>query len=138
LTDEEWVVMRRHPSYAYEWLSHIQFLRPALEIPYCHHERWDGSGYPRGLVGTQIPLAARVFAIIDVYDGVTSDRPYRDAWSEEHALHYIREGSGTLFDPRAVDAFLALRSHVRPEAEVFYQGDRRAERAREELVDANS
>jgi HAMP domain-containing protein len=136
LTDEEWVVMRRHPSYAYEWLSHIPFLRPALEIPYCHHERWDGSGYPRGLVGLQIPLAARMFAIIDVYDGVTSDRPYRDAWSEERALHYIREGSGTLFDSRAVDAFLALKTKVRPDAEVVYQSRGARARAEDpELVD---
>jgi putative nucleotidyltransferase with HDIG domain len=121
LTDEEWEVMRRHPTYAYEWLSHIQLLKPALEIPYGHHERWDGSGYPRGLVGTQISMAARIFAVVDVYDGVTSDRPYRDAWSEEHAMRYIVEGSGILFDPAVVAAFVQLKTEAPPSAEVVYR-----------------
>lgn len=77
--------------YAYELLSPIEFMRPALEIPYSHHERWDGTGYPRGLRGEQIPLAARIFAVVDVYDALTSERPYRAAWPSERAIAYIRE-----------------------------------------------
>lgn len=108
LTPEEWVIMRSHPSLAYELLSHIEFLRPALDIPYAHHERWDGSGYPRGLKGEEIPMAARMFAVIDVYDALVSDRPYRSAWTEEQALDYIRAGSGTHFDPQVVEVFLEM------------------------------
>lgn len=108
LTPDEWVIMRSHPSLAYELLSHIEFLRPALDIPYAHHERWDGSGYPRGLKGEEIPLAARMFAVVDVYDALVSDRPYRSAWSEEQALDYIRAGSGTHFDPQVVEVFLEM------------------------------
>jgi hypothetical protein len=106
LTDEEWVIMRRHPLYAYEMLSPIEYLRPALDIPYCHHEKWDGTGYPRGLKGEQIPLAARIFAVVDVWDALTSDRPYRPAWSKERALAYLIEQKGRHFDPKAVDLFL--------------------------------
>jgi PAS domain S-box-containing protein len=106
LTEEERAVMRKHPEYAYRWLSRIEFLRPALDIPYCHHERWDGSGYPRGLRGEEIPLAARIFAVADVFDALTSDRPYRKAWSREDAVRYIREQAGRQFDPRVVEAFL--------------------------------
>jgi len=106
LTDEEWVIMRRHPLYAYEMLAPIEYLRPALDIPYCHHEKWDGTGYPRGLKGEQIPLAARIFAVVDVWDALTSDRPYRPAWSKERALAYIIEQTGRHFDPRAVELFL--------------------------------
>jgi HD-GYP domain-containing protein (c-di-GMP phosphodiesterase class II) len=108
LTDEEWDTMRRHPVYAYEMLSSVAFLRPALDIPYCHHEKWDGTGYPRGLKGEQIPLAARIFAVVDVWDALCSDRPYRDAWPEEKALAHIREQAGKHFDPRVVNVFLAL------------------------------
>ncbi|HVF99782.1 MAG TPA: HD domain-containing phosphohydrolase, partial [Chloroflexia bacterium] len=108
LTDEEWVIMRKHPVYAYELLSPISFLRPALDIPYCHHEKWDGTGYPRGLKGEQIPLAARIFAVVDVYDALRSDRPYRAAWPEEQVLAHIRELSGTHLDSRVVEAFLEL------------------------------
>jgi PAS domain S-box-containing protein len=106
LSDEEWQIMRQHPVYAYEWLSPIQYLRPALDIPYAHHERWDGTGYPLGLEGEQIPLAARIFAIVDVWDALNSDRPYRKAWSIEKILGHIREQSGNHFDPRVVDAFI--------------------------------
>jgi putative nucleotidyltransferase with HDIG domain len=106
LTDEEWVLMRKHPVYAYEMLSRIEYLRPAIDIPYCHHEKWDGSGYPRGLKGEQIPLPARIFAVVDVYDALTSDRPYRPAWSEEKTLQLIREDSGKHFDPKVVEVFL--------------------------------
>ncbi len=108
LTEEEWSLMRRHTTYARDLLSPIPFLRPALEIPYSHHERWDGSGYPEGLRGEAIPLAARVFAVADVYDALTSDRPYRAAWTRERALHHIRDQAGSHFDPAVVDAFLQL------------------------------
>ena len=108
LTDEEWTLMKRHPVYAYEWLKHIEFLRPALEIPYSHHERWDGTGYPRGLKGEAIPLAARIFAVVDAWDAMTSDRPYRKALSREQAVEELRKGAGTQFDPRIVEAFLQM------------------------------
>ncbi|MDR5696761.1 MAG: HD domain-containing phosphohydrolase [Armatimonadota bacterium] len=106
LTDEEWEVMRRHPVYAYEMLSPIAHLRPALDIPYAHHERWDGTGYPGGLRGPQIPLAARVFAVVDVWDALRSDRPYRRAWSDEMARAYIAQQAGRQFDPEVVRVFL--------------------------------
>jgi PAS domain S-box-containing protein/putative nucleotidyltransferase with HDIG domain len=108
LTAEEWEVMKRHTTYAYELLSPIPFLQSAIDIPYCHHERWDGTGYPRGLRGEQIPLAARIFSVVDVFDALTSDRPYRRAWSKERALAYLREQAGTQFDPAAVEAFLEM------------------------------
>lgn len=108
LTDEEWEIMRKHPQYAYEMLSPIAYLRPALDIPYCHHEKWDGTGYPRGLKGVEIPLAARLFAVVDVWDAVTSNRPYRPAWTEEQALEYVRGQSGSHFDPQAVELFLRM------------------------------
>ena len=105
LTDEEWVIMRKHPLFSYELLIPISYLRPALDIPYCHHEKWDGSGYPRGLKGDQIPLAARAFAVVDVWDALMSDRPYRKAWSREKVLEYIRDQAGKSFDPKVVDTF---------------------------------
>jgi PAS domain S-box-containing protein/putative nucleotidyltransferase with HDIG domain len=108
LTDEEWVIMRQHPVYAYELLSPISFLRPALDIPYCHHEKWDGTGYPNGLKGTQIPLAARLFAVVDVWDALCSDRPYRPAWSEDKARDYLTDLAGVQFEAQAVDALFAL------------------------------
>ena len=100
--------MRMHPIYAYQWLSPIPFLLPALDIPYCHHEKWDGSGYPRGLKGDEIPLAARLFAVLDVWDALTSDRPYRLAWSKREALNYIKEQAGKHFDPNVVQEFLKM------------------------------
>jgi HD-GYP domain-containing protein (c-di-GMP phosphodiesterase class II) len=108
LTDEEWVVMKRHPVYAYELIYPITHLRPSLDIPYCHHEKWDGTGYPRGLKGEEIPLAARIFTVVDVWDALTSDRPYRKAWPSRKALDYIREQSGKYFDPHIVEVFLSL------------------------------
>ncbi len=108
LTDTEWAVMRRHPVYAYELLRSIPFLRMALDIPHFHHEKWDGSGYPQGLSGDAIPLAARIFAVVDVWDALTSNRPYRSAWSHERAEAYLREQSGHHFDPRVVSTFLSL------------------------------
>ncbi len=106
LTEEEWEVMHRHPVNAFELLSPIEYLRPALDIPYCHHEKWDGTGYPRGLRKEQIPLAARIFAVADVYDALTSDRPYRKAWSREKAFAHIRNESGKHFDPKVVEQFI--------------------------------
>ena len=108
LTDEEWVAMRKHPTFAFELLSPIAYLRPALDIPYCHHEKWDGSGYPRGLKGEQIPLAARLFAIVDVWDALRSDRPYRKSWSKEKVIEHIKSLSGTHFEPKAVELFLNM------------------------------
>jgi PAS domain S-box-containing protein/putative nucleotidyltransferase with HDIG domain len=108
LTDEEWTLMRMHPVYAYELMAPIAFLRSALDIPYCHHEKWDGTGYPRGLKGEQIPLAARLFAIVDVWDALRSDRPYRRAWSQEKVRGHIQSLSGTHFDPQVLDTFLQL------------------------------
>jgi len=108
LTDDEWEIMRQHPLYAHKWLSSILYLQPALDIPYCHHEKWDGTGYPRGLNGEQIPVAARIFAVVDVWDALASDRPYRKAWAKKKVLKYIREQSGKQFDPRVVDVFLSI------------------------------
>ncbi len=108
LTDEEWVVMRKHPQFAYDMLYPIEYLRLALDIPYNHHEKWDGTGYPRGTRGEAIPMAARLFAVIDVWDALTSDRPYRPAWSEPEALTYIREQSGRHFDPQVVELFFKV------------------------------
>jgi len=108
LNEEDWALMRQHPVFAYNLLSPLTYLRPALEIPYCHHEKWDGSGYPRGLMGEQIPLMARIFAVVDVWDALISDRPYRKAWTNEKALAYIREQAGLHFDPNIVDAFLKI------------------------------
>jgi len=110
LTDDEWVLMRRHPQFAFEMLSPIHYLGPALDIPYCHHEKWDGTGYPRGLKGEQIPLSARLFAVVDVWDALTSDRPYRPAWTHERTLDHIREQSGKHFDPAVVSAFLQMQA----------------------------
>lgn len=114
LTEEEWVIMKQHPVFAYEMLSPIDYLRPAMAIPYCHHEKWDGTGYPRGLKGQQIPLEARIFALVDVYDALTADRPYRPAWSREKALAYIQEQSGKQFDPEITEAFSALLRKLKP------------------------
>ncbi|MCB9112282.1 MAG: response regulator [Anaerolineales bacterium] len=108
LTDEEWDKMRQHPKYAYDMLYPIEYLRPALDIPYCHHEKWDGTGYPRGLSGEDIPLSARIFAVVDVWDALTSDRPYRNAWDKKKALEYIQEQSGMHLEPRIVEMFTTL------------------------------
>ena len=108
LTDEEWVVMKKHPTLAYEMLSPIHYLRLALEIPYYHHEKWDGSGYPYGIKGVQIPLVARIFAVVDVWDALCSDRPYRSHWPEEKVREHIRALSGTHFDPQVVDVFMQM------------------------------
>jgi putative nucleotidyltransferase with HDIG domain len=108
LTEEEKIEMRKHPQYAYEMLYPIEYLRPALDIAYCHHEWWDGNGYPRGLKGEDIPLSARIFAITDVWDALSSDRPYRKAWEREKIIEYIRDLSGKQFDPHVVEAFFRM------------------------------
>ena len=106
LTEEEWEIMRRHPQFAYEMLSPIAFLQDALDIPHYHHEKWDGSGYPQGLEGEQIPLAARIFAVADVWDALRSDRPYRSAWSVERTREHLHRSAGSHFDPAIVEVFL--------------------------------
>ena len=114
LSEEEWVVMRRHPSYAVEILGPIEFLGPALDIPHYHHERWDGTGYPCGLAGERIPLAARIFAAVDIWDALSYDRPYRRAWPQARVREHLRSLSGTHLDPRVVDAFLGLLAAAEP------------------------
>ena len=108
LNEVEWERMRRHPMYAYDMLSPIAYLLPSLDIPFCHHERWDGSGYPRGLKGEEIPLVARLFSIVDVWDALSSDRPYRKKMPRWEVVSYLREKSGILFDPKLVDIFLSV------------------------------
>lgn len=108
LNEFEQEVMRRHPVYAYEMLKPIEYLHPALEIPYCHHEKWDGTGYPRGLKGEDIPLSARIFAVVDVWDALSHDRPYRKAWESEDVLMMIKRGASSHFDPQVVEKFLEI------------------------------
>jgi PAS domain S-box-containing protein/putative nucleotidyltransferase with HDIG domain len=108
LSDAEWNEMRMHPVYAFEMLHPITYLRSSLDIPYCHHERWDGSGYPKGLKGDQIPLAARIFSIIDVWDALCSDRPYRKGSGQEEVINIIKQNSGVAFDPHVVEVFIDL------------------------------
>jgi len=108
LTEEEWREMRQHPVYAYNLLSPISFLRGVLDIPYCHHEHWDGTGYPRGLKGEQIPLAARIFSVVDNWDALLSDRPYRRAWPRKKVKAYLKDSAGTILDPEIVEIFLAM------------------------------
>src|SRR5437762_14228818 len=100
--------MRKHPTFVYELPLPIEYLKPALDIPFCHHEKWDGTGYPRGLKGVQIPLAARIFAVVDVWDALRSDRPYRVAWPHAKVLEHVRSLSGTHFDPQLVEGFLCM------------------------------
>jgi len=114
LTDKEWEIMRLHPVYAYDLLTPIDSLRPASDIPYCHHEKWDGTGYPRGLKEEEIPLAARIFAMVDVWDQLRANRPYRRAWTIEEAREYIFQHTGTDFDPQVVDIFMKLDLEVKP------------------------
>ncbi|MEI7848249.1 MAG: HD domain-containing phosphohydrolase [Chloroflexota bacterium] len=102
---EDWKIIHEHPLSAYKWFSSVDYLRPALDIPYCHHEKWDGSGYPRGLKGTQIPFSARLFAVVDVWDALTSDRPFRRAVPAAEARQYIEEQAGRHFDPQVVELF---------------------------------
>jgi len=115
LTREEREVMRRHPVYAYDLLASIDFLRPAMDIPYSHHERWNGTGYPLGLLGEQIPLAARIFSVVDVWDALSSDRPYRKAWPHEDVTNYLIEQSGKQFDPDVVKVFIQILEENQPD-----------------------
>jgi len=108
LTDDEWIIMRKHTTFAYETLSPISYLKPALDIPYCHHEKWDGTGYPRELKGELIPLVARLFAVVDVWDALRSNRPYRQSCSENKMLEYLQSLSGSHFDPKVVELFTIL------------------------------
>jgi HD-GYP domain-containing protein (c-di-GMP phosphodiesterase class II) len=108
LTEEEWETMRQHPQYAYNLIYPIPYLRPALDIPYAHHERWDGSGYPRGLKGEDIPLAARIFAVVDIWDALKNNRVYRKAWPEEKVLEYLKNAAGIELDPDIVETFLEM------------------------------
>jgi len=112
LSDDEWVIMKKHPEYAHEMLYPVEHLRPALDIPYCHHEKWDGTGYPQGLKGERIPIAARIFAVVDVWDALCSDRPYRAAWPKEKVVEHIRFLAGSHFDPEVLEAFFQLNWDV--------------------------
>lgn len=113
LTEEEWAIMHQHPRYAYEMLAPVAFIRPALDIPRSHHEKWDGSGYPNGLKEERIPLAARLFAVVDVYDALTSDRPYRQAWPHDRVLEHLRAETGRHFDPRVAALFIGMVGNER-------------------------
>ena len=114
LTEDERILMQKHPVFAFELLSSTHYLNSAaIDIPYCHHEKWDGTGYPRGLKGEDIPLAARLFAVVDVWDALCSDRTYRKGWPVEKFLEYIRSQSGTHFDPQAVELFLLVVSEMK-------------------------
>jgi response regulator RpfG family c-di-GMP phosphodiesterase len=108
LTPEEREIMKMHPTLGYEMLKNIPFLKDAVDVPYCHHERWNGTGYPRGLAGTDIPLLARIFAVVDVYDALTSDRPYRKSWEKSQTIAFIIEERNISFDPEVVDAFINM------------------------------
>jgi len=116
LDEAEWELMRQHPVWAHEMISAIAFLEPALDIPYCHHEWWDGTGYPRGLSGDAIPLAARVFAVTDAWDALRSDRLYSPEWDEQEVMAYLREQAGGQFDPSVVEEFLAMLSEPEVQA----------------------
>jgi putative nucleotidyltransferase with HDIG domain len=108
LNDDEWKIMKQHPVRSREFIAEIPFLKPAIQVAYYHHERWDGSGYPEGLRAEQIPLAARIFTVIDNWDALNSDRPYRKAWPREKVIAYLRENAGSIFDPQVVDTFLGI------------------------------
>jgi putative nucleotidyltransferase with HDIG domain len=108
LDELEWEAMRRHPVSAFEWLAPISFLRPSMDIPYCHHERWDGNGYPRRLKGEEIPLAARIFAVVDNWDALRSNRPYRKAWPDAQVKVHLESLAGTYFDASILRTFLEI------------------------------
>jgi HD-GYP domain-containing protein (c-di-GMP phosphodiesterase class II) len=110
LTDEEWEVMKQHPVRSREFLSEIPFLQGAIPIAYSHHERWDGTGYPDRLKGEEIPLLARIFTVVDNWDALTSDRPYRKAWTDEKVTGYLKENAGKMFDPQILEVFLSVIS----------------------------
>lgn len=113
LTDEEWGIIKTHPKVAYDLMHKTEFLKPSIDIPYCHHEKWDGTGYPRGLKGDEIPLTARIFAVVDVWDALSHKRVYKESWPEEKVLNYIEEESGKHFDPKVVEVFLKNYSKIK-------------------------
>ena len=121
LTDDEYAIMKRHSQFAFDVLYPIKYLRPAIDIPYCHHEKWDGTGYPRGLKGKEIPLAARLFSIVDVWDALTNDRPYRKAWAEGVVIEHIKQRSGKNFDPALVETFLSIIGNHHPQDTLRYE-----------------
>ena len=131
LTQKEKIIMREHPVNAYNILHPIAYLRPALDIPYCHHEKWDGSGYPRGLKGEEIPLAARVFTIVDVWDALRSNRPYRKAWSVKKTIAYIKAQAGKDFDPEIVRFFVEAIPSILKENEMLARSVRIFQRTSE-------
>ena len=108
LTEWDWEVVRMYPTYAYQWMSSIEYLRPALDIPHYHQEHWDGSGYPDGLKGEQIPLPARIFAVVYVWDALQTEKPYREAFTDEKARQHMRDQAGHQFDPKVVETFLKI------------------------------
>ncbi len=108
LTAEEWSLIRQHPRFAYDLLYPVEYLRPSLPIPYSHHEQWGGSGYPQGLFGEDIPLAARIFAVVDTWEALSNDHPYRLAWEQAEILKYIKNAAGSQFDPLVTEAFLEM------------------------------
>jgi putative nucleotidyltransferase with HDIG domain len=108
LDSEERAIIEQHPVLAHEMLEPIEFLRIAISIPYCHHERWDGAGYPRGLKGEEIPFFARIFTVVDQWDALSTNRPYRKAWPPEEVVGYLHENKGVIFDPVIVDVFVGL------------------------------
>ena len=112
LTEQEWRAVREHPTYGYELLSRIPTFAAAVAIPYCRHEKWDGTGYPRGLTGDEIPLAARIFAVVDVWVALRSERPFRKTWTSEEAIEYLQHRARRDFDPRVVEVFLDVASAV--------------------------
>lgn len=120
LTEKEWQIMRLHPQIAFNLIYPIEYLRPALNIPRHHHEKWDGSGYPDGLKGEAIPLEARIFALVDVYDALSFDRPYRKAWEKEKVIAYIKSESGKHFDPAVVELFLIEMENHESQASLFF------------------
>lgn len=124
LEESEWVVMREHPNFAYELLKPIDYLEPAIDIPYCHHEKWNGSGYPRGLKKDEIPFPARIFTVVDVFDALVTKRPYRPAWSRDKALEYIDIKSGEEFDPLVVGAFFEILEEDKSSTEPVKVNDR--------------
>ncbi len=121
LEPTERALIEQHPMIARQLLTPVEILRNAIDIPYCHHERWDGKGYPRGLKGTQIPLAARIFAVVDVYDSLTIDQPYRAAWTHERALEHIEASAGTHFDPDIVPQFVMVVNGLATEAGIGHE-----------------
>jgi putative nucleotidyltransferase with HDIG domain len=108
LNDPERRMMEQHPVYAKQMLAQVDFLQPCIDVAYSHHERWDGLGYPEGLKGTEIPLSARIFAVVDQWDALTSDRPYRKAWTREKVIAYFRENAGKIYDPEIINVFLTM------------------------------